>query len=76
MRLASSVQPTAEKNTISEMRIKISTAFSPAPTVSHVQKSNSPQALSSSITVTQTVKKRASFSETDSQPLRRFCSSG
>ncbi|MNP13018.1 hypothetical protein D3C76_1052810 [compost metagenome] len=66
----------AEKKRISAMRIRISTVFSPAPLCSQFQKSNSPQALSNSIMATQTVRNRATFSDTEIQPFNRFCSSG
>ena len=76
IRLASSVQPTAEKNRISAIRIRISTVFSPAPLCSQFQRSNSPHAFSSSIIATQTVRIRATFRDTVIQPFTRFCSSG
>ena len=76
MRLASSVQPTAEKNKISAMRIRMSTVFSPAPLCSQFQKSNRLHALRSSMIATQTVRMRATLRDTDIQLFTRFCSSG
>ncbi|VGQ03493.1 hypothetical protein SB00610_05046 [Klebsiella quasipneumoniae subsp. similipneumoniae] len=76
IRLANTVQPIAEKKRIRAIRISTSTVFCPASLCSHSRKSNSPQALRSSIMATQTVRMRAAFSEAEIQPFSRFCSSG